>query len=204
MSKLNFIIPPEGFEYCRNRIAEILADEIGNQFVYTGDAELSSVLISMEGDIPYDKIEVIKTVIGVSLGQTVYGAAHAGNHSADYTFFLDVHTGAKTTSSQAGDAKAAIRAQRFAGLIRSILENPQYRTLGYAPGFISRVSMEKFDIAAQVPGDSRYSSMIRLYFHVELPEICKLIDPNLIEGYQTVVTLGTTSLGYIYIGESYP
>lgn len=204
MSKLNFVIPPEGFEYCRTRIAEILADEIGNQYLYTGDADLQYVLFSVEGDVPFDKTEVIKTMIGLSLGETKYGAGHAGNHSADYSFFIDIHTGAKSTSSQTGDAKAAIRAQRFAGLIRSILENPVYLTLGFKRPFISRVWMEKFDIAAQVPGDSRYSSMIRMVFHVELSEVCKLIDPPLIEGYQTVVNLGTSSFGYIYIGESYP
>lgn len=205
MSKLgNYAIPPEGFEYVRDRIADILADEIGGQYSYTSDPELQFVSVSLEGDVPSDKQEVIKTVISISLGKTEYGSAHQGCHSAKYTFFLDVHTGAKSTASQAGDAKAAIRAQRFAGLVRAILENPAYNTLGFVKPFISRVSMREFDIAAQVQADSRYSSMIRLYFEVELPEISLAVAPDLIEGYQTVVQVGTTGLGYIYIGESYP
>lgn len=204
MSKLKFVIPKEGFELVRTRIAEILADEIGNQFAYTGDEDLQYVLISVEGDTPFDKQEIINTMISVSLGEAKYTDRHAGQTGADYTFFLDIHTAAKSTQTTTGDAKAAIRAQRFAGLVRAILENPAYNTLGFAKPFIKRVWMDKFDIAAQVPADARYSSMIRLYFHVELPEVCQLKDAPLIEGYETIVTLGNTSLGYIYIGESYP
>lgn len=204
MSKLNFIIPKEGFEYVRDQIGNILADEIANQYLYTGDQDLQNVLVSIEGDVPFDKIEVIKTVIAIALGETKYGAGHAGCHSADYTFHIDIHTGAKSSAGQAGDAKAAVKAQRFAGLVRAILENPAYNTLGFRKPFIMRVWMDKFDIAAQTQADSRYSSMIRLYFHVELPEVCKLIDPPMIDGYETTVNLGSTEQGYIYIGENYP
>ncbi len=203
MSRLNFVIPKEQFEFVRDRIAEILADEILNQYNYTGDVDLQKVLFSIEGDVPFDKQEIINTMVSISLGDAKYPGFHAGQSDADYTFFVDIHTAAKSSANAAGDAKASIRAQRFAGLVRFILQNPAYNTLGYRKPSLKRVWVEKFDIAAQMPADSRYSSMVRVAVHVEVPESCQLQDVPLIDGYDTIVNLGTTGLGYIYIGENY-
>lgn len=203
MSKIPDQLLPEAFEFVRDRIAEILIDELESQAVdhYNLYADIGG-RVFVERSIAFDKTHL--PCINVSVGTGTYANQHQGQSQGEYTFFIDVHTNAEAiTGERSSDKVAMIHAQRLAGLIRAILENPIYKTLGFKPPFISRRYMEKFDIAAPKANDALHSSMIRQYFHVSVAETSILKTPPLIDGYDTEVTVNNTSEGYQYIGENY-
>lgn len=200
MSKITDTLLPEYFEFIRDRIAEILIDELNNQYVNKGNY-FAEARVFVERSIAFDKTEL--PALNVSVGTGTYSSQHQGQSLGDYVFFLDVHTSAKHNDTDSADKVAAIHAQRLAGLVRAILENPIYKTLGFATPSISRRYMEKFDIAAPKENDAMQSSMIRQYFHVSVVETSKLIVPTLIAGYDTVVKVNNTNEGYQYSGNTY-
>lgn len=199
MSKINDTLLPEAFEFIRDRIAEILIDELANQNLNHGNY-FADVETFVERSIAFDKTEL--PCINVCVGNGGYSNQHQGQSQGDYIYFIDTHTNAKTDDDNSADKIAAIHAQRLAGLIRSILENPIYKTLGFVPPYISRRYMEKFEIGAPKQNDAMKSQMIRQYFHVSVAETSKLIVPSMIAGYDTVVKINNTNMGYQYTGNN--
>lgn len=201
MSKINDTLLPDAFEFCRDRIAEILIDELGNQYVNKGNY-FAAADVWVERSTAFDKTEL--PAVNVSVGTGTYANQHQGQSQGEYVFFIDIHTNAKAKpGNESADKVSAIHAQRLTGLVRGILENPIYKTLGFAPGFISRRYMEKFDVAAMNDNDAMQTSMIRNYFHVSVAEVSKLIVPPLAAGFDTVVKVNNTNEGYQYTVNSY-
>lgn len=184
----------------RDRIADILYDELDIQSQLNYDTDLD-VEVLIECTNPIDKTEA--SVIIVSLASGSYANKNQGGVDGTYTYNIDVFTNSKTTESTAGDKNAALKLQRLLGLCRAILEDPVYRTLGFAAPFISRVNCVDIKIADTGRDDAVNTAMGRLTFNVVLNESSKLLIPNLIEGYDTVVKLGETANGYSYSGENY-
>lgn len=199
MSKIVDTILPEAFEFVRDRIAEILVDELNNQYVNKGNYYAESRVFT-ERTIAIDKEEF--PLINVCVGTGSYSSQHQGQTLGDYVFFIDVHTNAKH-GSESADTVSSVRAQRLAGLVRAILENPIYKWLGFKAPFISRRYMEKFDIAAPKENDAMHSSMIRQYFHVSVAEVSILIAPPLAAGFDTAVHVNNTDQGYEWILDNY-
>lgn len=199
MSKINDTLLPEAFEFVRDRIAEILTDELDNQYVNMGNY-FADVRIFTERSIAFDKEEL--PAVNVSVGTGTYANQHQGQSQGEYVFFIDIHTNAKH-GAESADLVSAIHCQRLAGLVRAILENPIYKHLGFQPPFISRRYMEKFDIAAPKENDSLHSQMIRQYFHVSVVESSILITPPLIDGFETTVRVNNTNQGFEWIVENY-
>lgn len=56
MAQINTIIPVQNFELIRDRIALILATEINNQFVLSGNEDINCY-VWLERSTPFDKIE---------------------------------------------------------------------------------------------------------------------------------------------------
>ena len=64
-----------------------------------------------------------------------------------YTYFIDVFTRAKETDAEKGDTIAALKLQRILGIVRTILEDPQYRTLTFVAPSIEHTEIKEISIS---------------------------------------------------------
>lgn len=199
MSLITGVIPAQGFELIRDRIGAILFDEIQNQGVVGGDVFLTSVKVFSERSNSFDKTEL--PAINVCVAGGNYGNKQQGNSDGTYTYNVDVFCNAKTSDGEAGDEKAAVRMERLLGICRYILEDPLYKTLGFAPPFIGNTHCVEINIAAAGKDDADTTRMGRLTFSVRCAETNSLIVPVLIGSYVTHVIL-SEGQGYVWEGVS--
>lgn len=198
MSKINGIIPERSFETVRNRIGEILADEISNQFnVLTQDLNLNAK-VWVERFIPFGHAEI--PAVNVCLNRGMYSGQTAVQADGTYNFHIDLYVKAKTDATDDGDKKAIFRLHRLGGVIQAILENPVYQTLGFQAPFVMSRHVKEFLIAdpSGTIKEATSAVMGRLNFSVLVPESYQLKVPNLIAGYDTTVKLYETEEGYFY------
>lgn len=201
MAKITKIIGPDSYELIRDRIAEILIDELGNQNQLTYDPHVAPK-VSVENTNPEDLTGLPTLNISVAAG--TYDSKDYRSVKGSYQFYLDCYTHAKTTSTTQGNYLAAQRLHKLIRLVRSILNDPIYKTLGFKAPFIYRVWFSAFDIS-NMPGksDTLNSMMGRLTFNVQASEENSLITPSLIEGYETTVKIDNSSVGYFWEGNNY-
>jgi hypothetical protein len=205
MPQINSIISNQAFEALRDRIFEILVDELDNQFQLTGDYDLD-ISVYKESSGPFDISDL--PVVNVSLATGDWENRNQGSDDGTYEFNIDIHTGAKNTPSGDGFTAATIKLHQIAGIIRAILRNPVYKTLGYEVGpgitpFILRTFVKNLNIAAGGNQDAMNTAMARLVFTVLANEKIEFIEPGLAEGYDTTVKIDDTNKGYVYTSENY-
>lgn len=200
MSKITQEIPPQGFELIRDKIGEILADEILAQFVLHSDPERNAKVF-IERITPIDKTEM--PLINVLYSRSGYDNNSAINSDGKNTYNIDVYTGAKTKIAKRGGAESMARLGRILGIIRAILESPFYLTLGFAAPFI--MGTEVTGIEIQDPRDNQDAAntvMGRLIFVVDAKEDVEQIQPVTAAGYDTQVKLHETEKGFVYITDN--
>jgi hypothetical protein len=195
LSKIDFIIPSRNFELIRDRVAEILTDEIANQYVLSQDDDINASVWG-ERTNPFDKTEC--PAINICLSNATYLNKHQGSFDGTYIFNIDVFSNSKAKADQPGDKSAALKCQRLLGLCQSILENPIYKTLGFSPGFISRVFTNDLNLAVPEKDDALNTMWGRLTFHVVANETSTLLTRGLIAGYETSVKIENTNNGHQY------
>lgn len=205
MPQINSIIASQAFELLRDRIFEILVDEIENQFQLTGDYDLD-IDVYKESSGPFDISQL--PVVNVQFASGDWENRNVNSDDGTYQFNIDVHTAAKNTSAGAGDTSAAIKLQQILGVCRAILRNPKYKTLGFAVApsgtpFILRTFCANVNIAATGAQDANNTAMGRIVFTVQANEVVAFVEPDLLDGYETTVKIDETGKGYIWIGENY-
>lgn len=209
MALLTGIIPTQNFEVVRDRIAEILADEINNQITLRGaetpalDVSHLPTTVAIERIIPFDKTELPGVDVSFSNGD--YGNKDQTQVDGNYDYFIDCYASAKTSDDpdNAGellraDYAAKVKLHKLLGVCRAILENPKYRTLGYTPPFCATVGVKTIAIADPERQDAVTTVMGRLVFTLRVPETVELVEPRAIDGYSTTVILYETDKGYHY------
>ena len=195
-SVITGIIPPQQFEIIRDKIGLILYEEIKNQFALTTDQNLN-VKTFVERFVPFDKTDFPCLNIIFSGGQ--YGNKNVKTVDGTYSFYVDVYTSAQSNVTATGDKEASFRLHKLLGICRAILENPQYRNLGFTNGQIGNATVS--DISIQQPNNSQdgtSSIMGRLTFNVRALECTQLLDAVLVNSTKTEVKLNLTDKGYLY------
>jgi hypothetical protein len=197
MPKINHAIPTQAFELIRNRIGEILIDEIDNQVTNDYNADIDCTIF-IERDSAIGKEEM--PAINISLASGNFDNKNAPSADGTYLYNIDIYTKAKDSDADNGDKLSNIHLQKIIGVCRYILENQAYKTLGFAPPFISRVKCNGFNIAKINSADAVNSSMAQLTVEVRANEVSALGPVRLLDGYDTVVKIGTSEFGYAYSG----
>ena len=195
MALLNLKIPEQNFELVRDRIGQVLADEILAQSLILPLTPLLNAEVFVERFVPFDKTDM--PCLNVVFESGSYGNKDAKNTTGTYRYNIDVYASAKSTSTVSGDKIASVKLHRIIGICRAILENPQYRTLAFAPPSLNRVAVS--DINIEQPQNTQDGSSIimgRLSFDVSVCEGVQLIDANNISGYETEVKMNETETGY--------
>lgn len=201
MSIITGVIPPQAFEVIRDRVGEILADELANQFTLTANASLNPP-VEVERYRAVDATELPLLVVNVARGS--YDNKHAITSDGTYLYNIDGYVRGASSSGQDGDNLASITLQRILGICRAILENPGYKTLGFAPPFIERVFVQEIGIAEPERTDKENIMMGRLTLLVRVPEDVELITPVDLDVFSTQVKLEETEKGYIFTGPDIP
>jgi hypothetical protein len=201
MALINTPILPQNFEIVRDRIAEILVTEIENQITQGYDPLLEDVQVFPERIIPLDDTHM--PCICINLNRGNFGVkTMAGSAMGEYVYQIDAY--GKASSEVSGDDitpadyLAAVVCQRLLGLARAILEDPQYRTLGYAAPSISSVRFS--DMLFEEPRSGSDFTMVqgRLNFYVTVNESCSLLTAELLTGHTSELRLGNSEKGYNY------
>lgn len=198
MPLINTIIPVQAFERIRDRIAEILLEELTNQAQLTGDLDIQAKVF-LERSVPFEKTS-IPAVNVCFIGGTYGGQTAIHTEGNTYNYAIDVHHAAKSTQNDPGDSLSAFRLHKLLGKCRAILEDPRYKTLGFEAPFIMNRHVQRVDIADYKEGDALSMGMGRLTFAVRVAENADLIVPELIDGADTVVKLGNTDKGFAWSG----
>jgi len=196
MAKINTIIPQQNFELIRDRIGEILADEISNQYALTSSTDTVPV-IWISRCVPFDKEEL--PAINISLARIDYSSKDARSVEGLDNFNVDVYASSPNKAGGNGDKLASIKVQKIVGLCRSILENPIYRTLGYAPPFNGQVYVNSVVCPdpENVP-DLLNTIVARLEFIVRCQEGISLIEAPLLVASSASVKIAESEKGYFY------
>lgn len=200
-AKITYSIPNQGFEFCRDRIGNLLYEELSNQVYMFGDDDLETI-VSIETNNPYVEGNELSKV-QVCLAGGTYSNKHQGSVDGTYQYMIYVSCKAKALPKTDPATRSSLKLHRLTGAIRAILEDPLYNTLGFAHGFVKRVYFSNFDITDQEKNDSASVATNVMILNVELVETTKFKQYPLIEGYDTKVKLGGTNKGYEYTGENY-
>ncbi len=199
MAKLKYKIPARAWEICRDRIAEILADELNNQIDMNYLMEFKpEVCLERYG---FDNIET--EIVNVMFAQGRPDNKDITGADGAYLFNIDLYTKAETTDDAGGDQLATLKLHTLLGLVESILDHPNYKTLGFAAPYICRVWLGETNIAAKGKNDQKNVAMGRIQFNVLVFEKHKLTTPRLAEGFDTSYKIGTGDKGYKIVTESY-
>jgi len=195
MSEIPTIIPIQNFELVRDRVHEILSDELANQFVLSAVND-NNAKVFLERTVPVDHSEL--PLVNVSLARSTLETQVVINTDQVLIFNIDVYHGSKSTDTDNGDTLAILKLHRLLGICRAILENPRYKTLGFNSPFIMNRVVTAMDIAEEGKQDAASIAMGRLTFSVKIPANTELVTPTVADGFDTQMQLELTDKGYTY------
>lgn len=138
-------IPVSNFEVIRDRIVEILQDELNDQFSNYSDPLLDNIKVYSERLINFDKTEL--PAISVDFDRTESLSKEAEQPQNDCYFNIIANTNAKDTALMRGDERAKKNAQKLIRYCRYIIQSPKNYLLRF--GFGSTVVKYLFTTAIQ-------------------------------------------------------
>lgn len=191
------IIQQQKFELIRNKIAEILAVEIANQYTLSQLSYLLDLKVWTERIIAFDSVDL--PCINVSFSDGNYDGQTAITTDGSYNYNIDIYTSA--TVGNEADALAMIKLQRIMGICRVILEYPTYNTLTFVKPYIFRSKVASLSIAN--PNDKNTENVVmgRLVLAVKAPETNELNSFGACSEISTTVKLHDTEKGYYWLDE---
>lgn len=197
MPRIQGIIPSQAFEIIRNRIADILIDELQNQKDYTGDEDLN-IDITIEQRVAFDKSELTRMNIVMTDGD--FDNTQQGQADGNYKYNVDVIGSSPSDDDNQGDTLSSILVQKIIGKAYAIMTNAQYRTLGFNPGSggVQRVSVTPISIGNLTQGDARNTMVARMVVTVKATQTTELLQGRLAEGYDTEIKIGESDRGFKY------
>ena len=147
MSKIVGVIPLQNYELIRNKIAEIIAIELENQFVISYDPDFDCN-VWLERTTPFDQTEMTPAVINVSFIDGNYQNEDVKDADGVYSYAVDVYSRGYTNDENIGDTRAALIVQKVIGKIRAILMATVYKTVDTGLGIVKNrrvVSVQVYD-----------------------------------------------------------
>lgn len=191
------IIASQAFEVVRDRIGLILKEELDNQYALSNEDALKAQVFK-ERFSSFDKEEL--PAINVTFDRVEYGQQDQRQTNGTCIYYIDAYANAKTNSAASGDERAKSRLHRLLGVCRAILEDPQYKKLGFTNPLVMYRNVSSIGIAPSDHNDGLSSVMGRIVFEVKVPETTAFIDPIQIADFETTIKLVLTEKGYRYVG----
>lgn len=204
--KLNYTIPASNFESVRDRIATILKEEMDNQALLRGTPQTPPLPNIPNTDYTANFYTERFTPIGKEEGNVITVDLDGGSldnqtpitQSFECRFNIDIFTGAKHTLTGEGYYNSAVKLHRLAGLVRHILQSPYYDRLLFSDGIIERRSVSQIQFAkVNDEQDATHTRMARIILTVRMIESSNQITPITAAGYDTIINIAETELGYL-------
>jgi hypothetical protein len=191
-------IDTQNFELCLFRIAEILTLEIDRQAALFYKTFCENIDVYVERTRAINETEI--SIVTISAANGLYDNRHAGYVDGTYQYFIDVWTNGLATSSEQGDTTSGIKRNAVTGVIRAILEDPIYKTLGFMPGNIGNIKVKGFETGfiKKTELDADNTTVSRLTLELKASETSKLITAPDLQQALTTIKLNRTDFGYKY------
>lgn len=206
--KLDYIIPASNFESVRDLIASILKLELDNQSVLRGTGGTGVPPSPVVPNLDYTASIYTERFVPVAdeEGNVIVVGIEGGNldnqtpisQSFDCSYYIDIYTNAKETSTNTGYYNSGVKLHRLVGLVRHILQSPYYDRLTCTNGIVERRSVSRIQFA-RVSDEQDASSvrMGRITLNVRTNENQNEITPTIAAGYNTVIKISTTNKGFL-------
>jgi len=197
-AKISHIVQSQNFETVRDAIGSILALELANQYLLVAPANpLYLAKVWGERFIPFDKTEL--PAINVYFNNVAYDSKERHSTIGINKYVIEVILAAKNSATVGGDATASKNLQKLLGLIRYILENPNYTTLALPLGYIMGTEIESIRvIEPRMQGDATHTVAGQITFAVRMTEDNGTQTGILLEAAGTIAEIGETGNGLFY------
>lgn len=200
-SIIDDIISAGSFELIRDRIGQILADELPNQASLSGNPNLNAT-VWIERFIQFNTNDC--PCVNISLNRGNYDGFTTLRQDGSYEFYIDVYENSKAIGNENGDKDATFKLHKLANVVRAILSHHKYDTLAFASPFIEGVRVKQISIGeSRKQHDADNLIIARMVFEVKAPESTLAITPVDIAGYTTKAVLGETDKGYLFGGDAF-
>lgn len=189
MAKISHIIGDRNFEIARDAIGAFLYLELKNQEILQPGFVAPDVWVNRI--ISFDKSEL--PAINISIAQIAFSNKHQSSVDGATTFNIDGYV------RDDNEAVSMTKCQHLAGKTQAVLEDSQYKTLGFSPPLNCRSLVENISISEPVQiQDLANVCMSRIAFNVVLNETTLKISPPQLQEHLTGVRLTLTDYGYKY------
>lgn len=192
---LETLIPVQNFELVRDRLALVLQAELENQ-QYLG-ADIIVPTIYIERGVPFNDTEL--PAINVQYSGGAYGNKDVTQVQGTYTYYIDIMAQNSTAGTERGDMLAMIAVQRLAGLVRAILDNPLYITLGFSRPSLGHVEASSMQIAERGDTDAKNNAMARVIYIAQVAEGNVLITAPEFAAANSAIKIDISEAGFLYV-----
>lgn len=195
MAKILYEIPSQKFELILDRIGIILTEELARQFIIIPNP-LFQADVWKERFIAFDKTEL--PAINLFYENSEFNENTPITSKGEIKYNIELVVSAKHTDSERADTAASLKCHKLLGVIRYILENPNYLRLDFpvSPAFIAGTNVESIRMSEPSDKDGIQSIGGQIVFNIRVEEYNGEIQPVTAEGYTTQVKLNNTEKGY--------
>ncbi len=194
-AKISTVIAPQSIETIGVRIAEILSAEFTRQRqLSTSNPAINRVWL--ERFNTWDANEY--PAVNVNLHKADYTTQDARRTNVEYLYNIDVYTAASTSGTVSwGDTTSMQLMMRIIGMARAIIKDSAWATLGFNPGTIGSVMVEKVIIGDKSTSvDAVAGAVGRLQVRVSAVEANGLSSSVPLELSHTTFKLNSTENGF--------
>lgn len=196
-AKINYAIPESNAELVRNAVGAILKLELDNQYANHYNDESFVEAFGIERTNPVDLIEM--SYINVSLDTSSFlDKIYGGAVTAEVKILITGMVRSKSGQEFRGDEKSRRKCIRLLNMCRFILDDPQYKTVDFAPGFVNTVGCQSIEMIDPEKYDSTLMSIGQLTFSAVLTENNRLLDGVPLMQSITNVRIEDTEYGLLY------
>ena len=198
-------IGPQSFELIREKVATILFEEIERQYLLSYD-DLFEPKIYMERFVPFNESELYRGAINITVARQTLNNQSLLQSDGINSYFIDVYQCAKSTTEDGkqidGASIATKRMHRLCGVIRAIIEDARYKTLGFSAGFIGNRHIVEIKFNNPKIDDKVSVCAGRVILQVRATEMNGRGVANVLADLKTTVQINESDTGYTYLGEA--
>lgn len=196
MHKISGEISKNNYELIRDRVGLILFEELSYQGTISTDTTFETPSVFIGRVVAFDGAEM--PAINVMISELNLSNDDVTQQDNLIRINVDIYTNSVFIQGEdkRGDVEAEIKLHRLAGVIRAILMNPVYKTLGFATPSIMRRSVKSAQFASLDGEDTMSQRFGRIVFEVECVEDVELQDVYDYSGTLTTAKFELTDVGY--------
>lgn len=194
MARIDEALGKDVFQQVRDKIAEILLDELANQATLSGNKDLEYGIIWMERRRPFNLSEI--PAINLSILGINYNTKFRHQRQPDVTYTIDIYNTKNHTEDDA-DELVMDSIWDVARTVQYILDHPHYASLGLTP-LISHSEVVKITSGEAEMSDGARCGILRVEFKVNMISVENPFEQIALELSSTSVKIEQTDKGYFY------